>query len=227
MGTAQIVSRRRGAGRSLLTREAIVSSALELIRRDGLEGLSLRKVATELTTGAASLYVHIQDLNELLSLVLDRALAGVRIPRASEHWDKALEQISLSYLRTLFRHPGIARLAVTTIAVGPNSLRIMEAILRLLEQGGCSEKDAAWGTDLILQFAASTAAEQSARREDLLDEIAKGLERIDSVDFPRVYALRKEILSGSDIDRFLWGHRAIIRGILGKAGKLVKGKVHL
>jgi len=226
MKTAQIVSRRRGAGKSLLTRDAIVSTALELIRRDGLDGLSLRKVATELATGAASLYVHIHDLDELLSLVLDRALAGVRIPRESEHWDKALEQIVLSYLRALFRHPGIARLAVSTIASGPNTLRIMEAILQLMEKAGCTGEDAAWGTDLMLQFAASTAAEQSARKEDLLCEISKVLELIDSVEFPRVYGLRRELLSGGGIDRFLWGHRAIVRGILGEPGKLVKRRVH-
>jgi len=221
MKPTQIVSRRRGDGKSLLTREAIVSAALELIRRDGLDGLSMRRVATALDTGAASLYAHIHDLDELLSLVLDSALSGVRIPRAREQWDKALEQIVLSYLRILFRHAGVARLAISTIATGPNSLRIMEAILQLLEQAGCSAEDAAWGTDLILHFAASTAAEQRARRANLLKEISKTLEEIDAALYPRVYALRRDLLSGG-IDRFLWGLRAIVKGILGESGTVRK-----
>jgi AcrR family transcriptional regulator len=182
----------------------------------------MRKVANALNTGAASLYAHIQDLDELLSLVLDSALTGVRIPRAREQWDKALEQIVLSYLRVLFRHAGVARLAISAIATGPNSLRIMEAILQLLEQAGCSGEDAAWGTDLILHFAASTAAEQTARRTNLLKEISKTLEEIDAAIYPRVYALRHDFLSGG-IDRFLWGLRAIVEGILGESGKVRKG----
>lgn len=222
MKPTQIVSRRRGNGKSLLTREAIVSAALELIRRDGLDRLSMRKVATALDTGAASLYAHIQDLDELLSLVLDSALSGVRIPRAREQWDKALEQIVLSYLRVLFRHAGVARLAITTIATGPNSLRIMEAILQLLEKAGCSGSEAAWGTDLILQYAASTAAEQSARKDDLLREIATALEQIDATKYPRVHALRRDFFPDG-INRFLWGLRAIEEGILGESGLVRKG----
>lgn len=212
MNTTQIVSRRRGTGKPLLTREAIILAALELIRKEGLEDLSLRKVAAALDTGPASLYVHIRDLGELLSLALDRALSGVRIPRNVDPWDKALEQIVLSYLRVLFRHAGVARLAITTIPTGPNSFRILDAILRLLEQAGCTERDAAWGADLILHFAASTAAEQKARGDDLLKEVSKTLDSLDGDAYPRVFALRKALLSGG-IDRFVWGLRAIIDGI--------------
>ena len=168
------------------------------------------------------LYAHIQDLDELLSLVLDSTFSGVRIPRAREQWDKALEQIVLSYLRVLFRHAGVARLAITTIATGPNSLRIMEAILQLLEKAGCSGAEAAWGADLILQYAASTAAEQSARKDDLLREIAAALEQIDAAKYPRVHALRRDFFSDG-INRFLWGLRAIVKGILGESGIVRKG----
>lgn len=196
----------------MLTREAIVLTALDLIQRDGLDGLSLRKVAAALDTGPASLYVHVRDLGELLSLALDRALASVRIPRDTEQWDKALEQIVLSYLRVLFRHAGVARLAIATIPTGPNSFRILEAILRLLQQAGCAERDTAWGADLILHFAASTAAEQTARSGDLLKGVSKTLDALDKAAYPRVFALRKVLLSGG-IDRFLWGLRAIVNGI--------------
>lgn len=212
MDTTQIVSRRRGTGKPLLTRDAIVLKTLELIRREGLDGLSLRKVAAALDTGPASLYVHVRDLDELLSLALDQALADVRIPRRTAEWNKALEQIVLSYLRVLFRHAGVARLAITTVPTGPNNFKILEAILRHLEQAGCTERDAAWGADLILHFAASTAAEQTVRKKDLLKEMSKTLDEVDEAAYPRLFALRKTLLSGG-IDRFLWGLRAVVKGI--------------
>lgn len=212
MNASKIVSRRRGTGKSLLTRDRIVQTALELVRRDGLEEISLRKVAAALDTGPASLYVHVRDLNELLSLVLDQALGGVQIARKTTQWDKALEQVVLSYLRVLFRHAGVARLAITTIPSGPSSFRILEVIIGLLEEGGCAEKDAAWGADLILHFAASTAAEQRARNDNLLKEVSRSLDALDRAAYPRVFALRKALLSGG-IDRFRWGLRAVIKGI--------------
>src|SRR5689334_11469949 len=58
--------------REPLTREKIVEAALVLLEREGLQGLSMRKLAQELGTGAASLYWHVGDKEQLLSLLLDR-----------------------------------------------------------------------------------------------------------------------------------------------------------
>ena len=60
------------AERRPLTRDAIVEAALTLLDRDGLSGLSMRKLAQELGAGAASLYWHVGNKEELLSLLLDR-----------------------------------------------------------------------------------------------------------------------------------------------------------
>ena len=70
-----------------LTRDAIVEAALVLLERDGLQGLSMRRLAQELGAGAASLYWHVGDKEELLSLLLDRIVGEAELPEPDpEHW---------------------------------------------------------------------------------------------------------------------------------------------
>ena len=63
-----------------LTRDAIVEAAMALLDRDGLSGLSMRRLAQELGAGAASLYWHVRTKEELLSLMLDRIVGEGRPP---------------------------------------------------------------------------------------------------------------------------------------------------
>ena len=65
----KIISRRNRPAKAPLSRDLIVSTALEILERDGLSGLSLRRIATALDTGAASLYVYLANLNELHALI--------------------------------------------------------------------------------------------------------------------------------------------------------------
>src|SRR3954453_7699935 len=73
--------------RQPLTREKIVDAALVLLEREGMQGLSMRKLAQELGAGAASLYWHVGDKEELLSLLLDRIVGESQVPEPDpEHW---------------------------------------------------------------------------------------------------------------------------------------------
>src|SRR6185295_17980549 len=70
-----------------LTRELIVDAALVLLERDGLQGLSMRRLAQELDAGAASLYWHVGDKEELLNLLLDRIVGETPVPEPDpENW---------------------------------------------------------------------------------------------------------------------------------------------
>src|SRR3954466_14559300 len=80
--------------REPLNREKIVEAALVLLERDGMQGLRMRKLARELGTGAASLYWHVGDKEELLNLLLDRIVgeAEVVTPDA-EHWQEQVKNL--------------------------------------------------------------------------------------------------------------------------------------
>ncbi len=200
-----------------LSRDAIVAAALDLLTREGLEGMSLRKVAAALDTGPASLYVYVEDLQELRTLVLDRALAGVETAGTRQHdWRHRLTALLESYLTVLERSPGLAQLAMSTIAAGPNALRFIEALLGLLDEAGVDQPTAAWAVDLINLYATAIAAEQG-QREPLTNPLGPLLRVIGSVsakEFPRIHAARDELLSGEGPDRFAWAIEVLLKGIL-------------
>src|ERR1019366_9340392 len=112
-----IVSRRSRPAKAPLSRDLIVSTALHILDRDGFSGLSLRRVATALDTGAASLYVYVANLEELHALMLDQALAAVPVTEAgSLPWRDRLKTFLMAYLDVLYNRRGLAPLALETIA---------------------------------------------------------------------------------------------------------------
>ncbi|MGH7776659.1 MAG: TetR family transcriptional regulator, partial [Candidatus Dormibacterales bacterium] len=69
-----------------LTRGGVVSAALDLLRTDGLDGLTMRALADRLGVKAASLYWHVRDRDELLDLVAAALLAEVGTPPRGAGW---------------------------------------------------------------------------------------------------------------------------------------------
>lgn len=211
----EVTSRRGGPAKVPLSRDAIVAEALDLLTREGLEGMSLRKVASALDTGPASLYAYLENLQELRALVLDRALAGVKTDSGGgRSWGHRLASLLESYLHVLLDTPGLAHLAMSTIAAGPNALRIVEALLALLEEGGVDRATAAWAVDLLSLYVTAVAAEQSHRRDDpdALGPIARALSAVSAEEYPRISAAREDLVAGPG--RVEWGLDVLLKGIL-------------
>jgi AcrR family transcriptional regulator len=214
----KIVSRRNRPAKAPLSRDAIVSTALHILERDGLSALSLRRVAAALDTGAASLYVYVANLEEVHALMLDRALAAVQpTDAAGLPWRDRLKAFLLAYLHVLYKRQGLAQLALSTIASGPNSLRIWEALLRLLKEGGVDDLTAAWGVDLLTLYVTAIAAEQNIRREchQGLERVKNALSTVSEKQFPLVFALKETLLSGGGETRAEWALDVIVDGITG------------
>src|SRR5581483_4119040 len=84
--------RGRRRGRPPITREAIVETALQLLDRDGLDQLSMRRVADALDTGPASLYWHVGSKDGLLDLVFDQVIGEQEVPDPEpERWQEQLK----------------------------------------------------------------------------------------------------------------------------------------
>jgi AcrR family transcriptional regulator len=215
----EIISRRNRPAKAPLSRDVIVSTALGILEKDGLSGLSLRRVAAAMDTGAASLYVYLANLDELYSLMLDQALAAVKLPEAGGlTWRDRLKKYLLSYLHVLYERQGLAQLAMSTIATGPNSLRMWEVLLGLLKQGGVDDAGLVWGVDTLLLYVTAIAAEQSNWRATGQDfgRVGSALAAVSAEQFPLVSALfQGERLFGvGDGDaRVQWALDVIIDGI--------------
>lgn len=216
----EIVSRRSRPAKAPLSRDVIVSTALGLLEKDGLPGLSLRRVATALDTGPASLYVYITKLDDLYSLMLDEALSSVPFPKHEERsWRDRLKSYLVSYLDVLNARRGLAHIAMSTVATGPNSLRIWEVLLCLLREGGIDDTRLVAGVDMLLLHVTTVAAEEYNRREVYQDveRVPMALAATSPEQFPLVAALFQQGMfsAGGDNDaRFQWALDVIIDGIM-------------
>jgi AcrR family transcriptional regulator len=141
-------SRRR---REPISREAIVTAAIGLLDREGLAALSMRRLAEELGTGAASLYWHVGSKDGLLDLVLDQIIGEAKIPDPDPaHWQEQLKQVARDQRAASLRHPWAVRVSIGRIPMGPNALRYSERILAILRAGGLPPHLAVQGYLLLI-----------------------------------------------------------------------------
>ncbi|WKV81464.1 TetR/AcrR family transcriptional regulator [Streptomyces sp. SNU607] len=215
-------SRRDRPAKPALTHDAIVAAAVRLMAAEGLQRVTMRRLAQELDTGPASLYVYVAGTAELHAAILEDLLGEVDLASAAGDgdWRDLLAQVLLSYTRVLFDHPGLAHSALVARPSGPHYLALVETILALLHQGGVPDGQAAWGVDVLLQVATATAAEQSARSGDPdaekdHDALVEALGQAPSRTYPRIAALGADLSSGTPQQRLAWIFRAVVNGTAG------------
>ena len=119
-----------------LTSGDIADAALDVVVRDGFDRLTMRSVAAQLQHPVMNLYHYVDGKDALLDLVLERVLESVETSEASGDW-RADVTSTLDQLRTaLTLYPGAARILASRPSAGPHALRIAEALLASLSQGG-------------------------------------------------------------------------------------------
>lgn len=128
-------SRRERPAKPTLNRHGIVSAAVAILRVEGLEKVTMRRLAQELDTGAASLYVYVRSTAELHAAVLDELLGTVGPAPPGGDWRERLERVLTAYAAMLYEHPTLARSALTARPSGPNYLNLIETLLALLASG--------------------------------------------------------------------------------------------
>jgi AcrR family transcriptional regulator len=141
-------SRRR---RDPISKDAIVNAAIQILDREGLAALSMRRLAEELGTGAASLYWHVGSKDGLLDLVMDEVIGEGKIPDPDPgHWREQVKQLARDQRAASLRHPWIVRVSIGRIPMGPNALRYSERILAILRAGGLPPHLAVQGYLLLI-----------------------------------------------------------------------------
>lgn len=126
-----------------LSREAILAAGIALADRDGLDGLSMRKLGQELGVNPMSLYHHVRDKDALLDAMID-ALVGEIAPAAEATsagaltWTEELRALIQAARRIMIRHPWVVRVLQQRDSPTPATLRHIDRVLATLRRGGCS-----------------------------------------------------------------------------------------
>jgi AcrR family transcriptional regulator len=128
---------------SKLSRQRIVDVALEVVARDGLDALSMRRLAQELDVWPMSVYRYFRDKEELLDAVVAGAAGEVAVGEVAGPWRERIRELLLEARAAFGREPAGLRARFTRAMLTPGALRLSEAGLRILQDAGFEPAEAA------------------------------------------------------------------------------------
>jgi AcrR family transcriptional regulator len=205
-----------------LSKEAVLDAGLRVLRAKGIDGVTMRAVAAELDTGPASLYVYVANRRELLDEMFEQVAGQIELgdePDA-ERWREQVEGLLTRILGVLEEHHGIARVPLANVPTGPNTTRVAERVIALLRAGGVDDRSIAWFIDIVFLFINATAYETAIYVEEGVDEeridedIREGFGRLDSSAYPNMFSMMDLLTAGTGDERFRFGLRLMIDGLL-------------
>lgn len=228
-------TRRSRADKPALGREAIVAAAIRIIDEEGFDAVSMRRVAQEFGTGAASLYAYVANKDELMDLIVDQIMLESAIDLGDpaedvDDWQEQIKDMVRAGYRVMSSHRDIARALLGRIPFGPNGLRNIEGMLKLLRAHGLPDYIAAYAGDLIGQYMVASSIEDymwkqrhpDATPEDVaeaMSQVGDYLEALPKEEFPNLTAMARMMVGDSDepdsplFDRFELGLDILVRGL--------------
>lgn len=124
--------------RQPLTRERALQAAIALADAEGLDHLTMRRLAEELGVEAMSLYHHVPNKDAILDGMVDLVFAEIELPTPSVDWRAAIHRRAASLRTVLLRHPWAIRIMESRVAPGPATLTQHDAVLGCLRAGDFS-----------------------------------------------------------------------------------------
>lgn len=219
----------KGTPRTPLTRQAIVEAALRVLDREGMDALSMRKVGEELGTGAASLYWHVRNKEELLQLVFEAVSEETRLPAPDPaHWQEQLRDFARDSRTTMRRHRDVARISLGRIPAGPTLARYSEWLFELLRPVGIPDQVIAHLGDFLGLYVGAFAFEESLGLasptgedlppEEIVQMLRGYVSSLPDDQFPNTKGAIDLLFGGGDDERFEFGLEMVMRGLETYAG---------
>ncbi|MEV4704591.1 TetR/AcrR family transcriptional regulator [Actinoplanes sp. NPDC049316] len=151
-----------------LSRDAIIDCATALADAEGLEAVTIRRLAQENGVTPMAMYWHFNDKDSLLDGLAEHLVASVQLPEPGDGtWDEQLREILVAFLDAIRPHPALAGLALRRILVAEPGLRLAERVLDLLRQAGFGpERAAEVGTFLMCAVITLVVGDPMAAKAD-------------------------------------------------------------
>jgi AcrR family transcriptional regulator len=190
-----------------LSKERVLHAAVALAARDGIESLTMRKLADELGAGAMSLYHYVPNKEELLDGMVDIVFSEIELPSTDVDWKTAMRRRAISTREVLNRHRWAVGLMESRMTPGPASLRLHNAVLGCLREGGFSIEMAIHAYSVqdayIYGFALQeknlpfeSAEESAAVAEELVREFAELAEERQFAALAEEFPYLAEVVAG-------------------------------
>jgi TetR/AcrR family transcriptional regulator, tetracycline repressor protein len=218
MSSSATPPHRTAGQRAGLSREAVLASARRVADDEGVDRLTMRRLAAELGVAPNALYTYYPDKEALLDALVDDLLGGVEAGDPDQgDWRDGLVRVMDASRRLLLAHPRLVPLFLARPGLGPNATRLGEISFRLLRRGGLEGDRAVEAFRVLLTYSLGFAAFQAPRlqadtaaRAEAAEAVFAGLPED---RFPEMRRLAGP-LAGPTTDRhFRTGLRWLLDGI--------------
>jgi AcrR family transcriptional regulator len=199
----------RPRAQGALTRPAVVRTAIAIADSDGLDAVSIRRVAAELGTRPMSLYTHIASKDDLLDLMVNDAIAEVLVPEPlPEHWREALAEIARHSHAAFVAHPWVLEAFSRRPRIGPNVLRHAEQSATAVAALELDVREARTVLEIVDDYTIGHAI----RAVSLGDHVPR-LPDIDSAEFPQLARVTPAAVNQPLEDTFEIGLEVLLDGV--------------
>jgi TetR/AcrR family transcriptional regulator, tetracycline repressor protein len=210
-------SNRKRAPRGTLTRDRIVDAALQLVDAEGLEAVSMPKLAKQLGVGVMSLYTHVDSKDDLLDAVAHHVLASLPAP-SGDDWQGRLACHFRDLRATLVQHPGLGTVLATKNVAVPAVFNLLERTLSDVTASGVGDEEAAHlYYDLLVYTLGFVVWELPRTRTMTRREYARrwryAVDQLDQADHPTLHRLVDALTTVASDAQFEGGLRRIIGSV--------------
>lgn len=204
--------RRRGS----LNKDLILRTALDLVDREGMEALTMRRIAEELGSSAMGLYRHVSTREEIVQGLADVALEGLGLDlHLKAPWDRKMAHIFSGLHQVLLEHPGLIEVLRFQPVTAPAALRTVELIFQVLREAGFSGEEAVSALAALESYTLGFALQQRARiGRDPAQHLAV-LRALPVAEFPHTVELSADFGTWTSESHFLYGLERLLDGIRG------------
>jgi AcrR family transcriptional regulator len=206
--------------RTPLSRERVLSTAVEFADQNGIGSLSMRKLGDALAVEAMSLYNHVANKERLLDGMVDVVFGEIELPSPGADWKTAMRQRALSARQALNRHRWAIGLMESRSSPGVATLRHHDAVIGSLRAAGFSIAMAAHAYSLLDSYIYGFALQEATLPFETAEETAEVAAMIWSElrpeDYPYLTELTVEhvLQPGYDYgDEFEFGLDLILDGL--------------
>ena len=185
-----------------LSRERVLTTAVALADREGIEAVTMRRLADALGAGAMSLYHHVPGKDALRDGMVDIVFGEIELPVGDGDWKGAMRRRALSTRAALRRHPWAVGLMESTKTPGPADLRLHEAVLRCLRQAGFTVEMAVQAYSVqdayIYGYALQERGMAYATQQQFAETAGRRVQQVESAmaDVARAYPYLAEVVGG-------------------------------
>jgi len=201
-----------------LTREAVVEGALELVDGEGLEALSMPRLARHLGTGVMTLYGHVTNKADLVDALADRVLADLEtVEGRSRDWDRDLAEHMRRLRQVVRRHPALGAVLAARGLTTPSVFRNLEAGLGLLRSAGFDRRTAVQIYYALLTYTLGFLAWEIPRmhrqpQAAYGQQWQSALAALAASEYPTLHELSEQLPDAASESQFEAGLSAILRG---------------